>query len=109
MVSKVNAPGVGGGQTSPKRCAETHTRGRLNAYLRPPSRQAGIMLRLVKDLGDRIGRGAGPQLRSTRVIAGDSGGGPREAYQGRGDPASWVACLRPTLVQDISDALQIVG
>ena len=63
MVSKVNAPGVGGGQTSPKHCAETHTRGRLNAYLRPPSRLAGILLRLVMDVGDRIGRGAGPQLR----------------------------------------------
>jgi hypothetical protein len=35
MVSGVNAPGIGGGQASPKRCAETHARGRLNAYRWP--------------------------------------------------------------------------
>jgi len=33
MVSEVNTPGLGGGQASPKRCAETDTRGRLNTYL----------------------------------------------------------------------------
>ena len=35
MVSAVNPPGTGGGQGSPKRRAETHTRGRLNAYRWP--------------------------------------------------------------------------
>jgi hypothetical protein len=88
MVSEVNAPGSGGGQASPKRCAETHTRGRLNAY-RWPRRSgptAGTAVRTAVTAfsrKDEVGGSSPP-----RPTAGPD---QRKRWLNTGEGSSWCA------------------
>jgi hypothetical protein len=89
MVSEVNAPGIGGGPASPKRCAETHTRGRLNAYRWP--RMVGRDLRTRRSAqrlphsADKDEAGGSSPPRPT------AGPDQRKRWLNTGEGSSWCA------------------